>query len=172
MQCRAHLRELKYQTHAHSNTAQAAADVAQWKDTAKAAIASPLAGELYGLSVVKEHMQDSDENVTVFIILARAPIEPKPKDGEAILTTLLFSIRNIPAALYKALGGFATNGVNMLKLESYIPTGNKSNGAQFFLTVEGHPHEPGLKNALEELSFFCKKVKILGVYPADPKRFS
>jgi len=174
LQCREHLRELKLTTHTHSSTAQAAADVAQWKDVTKAAIASPLAGELYGLSVLKEHMQDSENNVTVFIIIAREPIDPEPQENEnsgKIMTTLLFTIRNIPAALYKSLGGFATNGVNILKLESYIPGGTMRESAQFFLTLEGHPRERNVQLALEELGFFCKKVTVLGVYPADPKRF-
>ncbi|MCE2926607.1 MAG: prephenate dehydratase [Rickettsiales bacterium] len=171
LQCRQNLLKLKYQAHTYSNTAAAAADVAKWNDTTKAAIASPLAAELYGLSVLKEHLQDSDNNTTVFVIIAREPVDPQPKEGEVILTTLLFTIRNIPAALYKAMGGFATNGVNMLKLESYIPAGQKREAAQFFLTVEGHPSDTPLKNALEELGFFCKKVQVLGVYPADPSRF-
>lgn len=170
LQCREHIRELKLNTHTWSNTAAAAADVAQWNDPAKAAIASPLAGQLYGLSVLKEHMQDSDDNVTVFIIIAREPIDPQEEQGVRILTTVLFTIRNIPAALYKALGGFATNGVNILKLESYIPGGSKKEAAQFFLTFEGHPNQKSAKNALEELGFFCKKVTVLGVYPADPAR--
>lgn len=171
LQCREHLREMELTPHTYSNTAAAAADVARWNDVSKAAIASPLAGELYGLSVLREHMQDSDNNVTVFIIIAREPIDPEPDAGR-ILTTLLFSIRNIPAALYKSLGGFATNGVNILKLESYIPGGAARDSAQFFLTFEGHPREKGVQNALEELGFFCRKVTVLGVYPADPARFS
>ena len=149
----------------------AAADVAQWNDPTKAAIASPLAGELYGLTTLREHLQDSPNNVTVFIIIAREPIDPEPDAGK-IMTTLLFSIRNIPAALYKSLGGFATNGVNILKLESYIPGGTMRESAQFFLTLEGHPRERNVQLALEELGFFCKKVTVLGVYPADPKRFN
>jgi prephenate dehydratase len=87
------------------------------------------------------------------------------------MTTLLISIRNIPAALYKALGGFATNNVNIAKLESYIPGGAKRQAAQFFLSFEGHPSQKNVQNALEELGFFCKKITVLGVYPADPKRF-
>jgi prephenate dehydratase len=172
LQCRTHIRELKLESHAYSNTAAAAADVAKWNDTSKAAIASPLAGELYGLTVLKEHMQDSSDNVTVFIIIAREPVDPQADENSRVLTTLLFTIRNIPAALYKALGGFATNNVNMLKLESYIPSGARRDGAQFFLTVEGHPSQDNVRNALEELGFFCKKVQVLGVYPADPARFS
>jgi prephenate dehydratase len=171
MQCRDNLRALKVTAHAHSNTAQAAADVAQWNDVTKAAIASPLAAELYGLTVLKEHMQDSDANVTVFIIIAAAPIDPNPDKEGYILTTLLFAVRNVPAALYKALGGFATNNVDIVKLESYIPGGTMREAAQFFLTCQGHPKQEGLQNAIEELEFFCKHVRVLGVYPADPARF-
>ncbi len=171
MQCRENLRKMKLNTHTYSNTAAAAADVAKWNDPSKAAIASPLAGELYGLSVLQEHLQDSEDNTTVFIIIARQPVDPNPEENVQVLTTLLFSIRNIPAALYKALGGFATNGVNILKLESYIPGGTRREAAQFFLTFEGHPSQKGVQNALEELGFFCNKVTVLGVYPADPARF-
>lgn len=172
LQCRETLRTMKLTTHAYSNTAQAAADVAQWNDPTKAAVASPLAGELYGLSVLKERMQDSDDNITVFIIISREPADPEIKEGLRILTTILFSVRNIPAALYKSLGGFATNNVNIIKLESYIPGGAARDSAQFFLTCEGHPSQKPLQQALEELSFYCKKVTVLGVYPADPARFS
>jgi prephenate dehydratase len=170
MQCRNHLRELKLTTHTYSNTAAAAADVAQWNDPSKAAVASALAGELYGLTNLKPHIEDSKDNVTVFVAIAREPIDPDPKQ-EKVLTTLLFAIRNIPAALYKALGGFATNGVNIIKLESYIPGGAAQGSAQFFLTFEGHPQERLCQLALEELGFFCKKVTVLGVYPADPVRY-
>lgn len=170
LQCHENLRQMGYTTHTYSNTAAAAADVAQWNDPTKAAIASPLAGELYGLATLKEHMQDSDHNVTVFIVIAREPADPAPDAGR-VLTTLLFTIRNIPAALYKSLGGFATNSVNILKLESYIPGGSARDAAQFFLTLEGHPSQKNVQQALEELGFFCKKVQVLGVYPSDPKRF-
>lgn len=169
MQCRENLRKLNLQTHSYSNTATAAGDVAKWKDSSKAAIASALAAELYGLQIVKAHIQDSDTNTTVFVTISKEAADPDPKDGP-ILTTLLFTIRNIPAALYKSLGGFATNGVNIIKLESYIP-GGVSNEAQFFLTFEGHTRERGVQLALEELGFFTKSVKVLGVYPADPVRF-
>lgn len=170
LQCREHLREMGLNAHTYSNTAAAAADVAKWNDPTKAAIASPLAGELYGLTVLREHMQDSDHNVTVFIIIAREPVDPEPDAGR-VLTTLLFNVRNLPAALYKSLGGFATNSVNILKLESYIPGGAARDAAQFFLTLEGHPRSRNVQLALEELSFFCKKVTVLGVYPADTTRF-
>lgn len=173
MQCRENLRTLGVETHPYSNTAQAAKDVADWHDVSKAAIASPLAAELYGLTVLKPHMQDADDNFTVFIVLANTPTDPEP--SEYIMTSLLFSARNIPGALYKALGGFATNGVNVLKLESYIPGGMsaKTNASsQFFLTFEGHPREKRVQQALEELGFFCKKVRVLGVYPAHAARFA
>lgn len=169
MQCREHLRELGVSTHTYSNTAQAAKDVAEWNDKSKAAIGSPLAAELYGLTVLKPHMQDADNNTTVFIIIARDPVDPDPKKHK-VITTLLYTIRNIPAALYKSLGGFATNGVNVVKLESYIPGGTKNEAAQFFLSFEGHPNEKNVQRALEELSFYCKKVRVLGVYPADKSR--
>lgn len=171
LQCRDNIRKLKLVAHAHSNTAQAAADVALWKNPEKSALASPLAAELYGLEVLKEHMQDSDDNTTVFIIIAREPVNPNP-EKERVLTSLLFTLRNIPAGLYKALGGFATNGINILKLESYIPGGGVKDSAQFFLTCEGHPADIGMQHTLEELQFFCSQVRVLGVYAADPARFS
>ena len=169
MQCRSHLHEMKLNTHTYSNTAAAAEDVAKWADVGKAAIASALAGELYGLTNLAPHIEDSKDNITVFVAIAREPADPDPVK-ERVLTTLLFAVRNIPAALYKSLGGFATNGVNILKLESYIP-GGVSSSAQFFLTLEGHPKERPVQLALEELGFFCKKVTVLGVYPADPMRY-
>ena len=132
-------------------------------------MASALAAELYGLTSLKQHIEDAKDNVTVFVAVAREPIDPDPQK-EHVLTTLLYSIRNIPAALYKSLGGFATNGVNIIKLESYIP-GGVSASAQFFLTFEGHPKERNVQLAIEELQFFCKKVAVLGVYPADPVRY-
>lgn len=170
MQCREHLRELGITPHTYSNTAAAAADVAKWNDASKAAIASPLAAELYGLSVLKTHLQDADDNLTVFVLISREPGDPNP-EKERVLTTLLFTVRNIPGALYKSLGGFATNGVNVVKLESYIPGGISRDAAQFFLTLEGHPSQKNVQQALEELGFFCRKVRVLGVYPADKKRF-
>lgn len=169
MQCRNHLRDMKLNANTYSNTAKAAADVAQWNDVTRAAIASPLAAELYGLQCLKEHIEDAKDNVTVFVAISREQGEVDA-ENEKMLTTLLFTVRNIPAALYKALGGFATNNVNIIKLESYIP-GGVSTGAQFFLTFEGHPGERLVKLALEELAFFCEKVTVIGVYPADSARY-
>lgn len=168
MQCRKYIKKQKYQTESYSNTALAAKHVAEWKDPTKAAICSRLAAELYGLEILGSNIEDSDENTTVFIAISKEPGNPDPKKG-TVITSLLFTIRNIPAALYKALGGFATNGVNLLKLESYIP-GGKSSSAQFYVSFEGDPSERGVQLALEELGFFCKKVKVLGVYLADPAR--
>jgi len=168
MQCRENIRKLKLHPEPHSNTAAAAADVAKWNDPAKCALASSLAGELYGLKILKDGMEDSGDNTTVFITIAKEPADPDPAKG-AVITTLLFGIRNIPAALYKSLGGFATNGVNMLKIESYIP-GGVSSGAQFFMTFEGSPQQRNVQLALEELGFFSKKVQVLGVYYADKAR--
>ncbi|MDX2073612.1 MAG: prephenate dehydratase [Alphaproteobacteria bacterium] len=169
MQCRENLRKMNVSTHTYSNTATAAKDVAAWNDPSKAAIASPLAAELYKLSILKEHLQDADNNTTVFVIIAREPVDVDP-EKEHVITTLLYTIRNIPAALYKSLGGFATNGVNVVKLESYIPGGTKNEAAQFFLSFEGHPQQKPVQRAMEELSFYCRKVTILGVYPAAKGR--
>lgn len=170
MQCRNNINALgdAVERIEYNNTASAAKDVAEWKDPTKAAIASKLAAELYGLEIIKEHMEDADDNKTVFIVMSKTPDHPDPTDG-AIITSLIFTARNIPAALYKALGGFATNQVNMLKIESYIPAG-QSQTAQFFISFEGNPHAKHVQLALEELGFFCKKVRVLGVYPADKAR--
>lgn len=169
MQCREHIRALKLTPEAHSNTARAAKDVAEWNDPTKAAIASKLAAELYGLDILQENIEDNDTNMTVFLSISREPYIPQP-DEERIITSVLFTIRNIPAALYKALGGFATNGINMFKLESYIP-GGVSQQAQFFVSFEGNPCQRNVQLALEELGFFSKKTRVLGTYPADPLRF-
>lgn len=169
MQCRKFIQEHNYQAEAYSNTATAAKDVAAWKDVTKAAIASRLAAELYGLQIIASNIEDSKENTTVFMAISKEAAHPDPAKGK-VLTSLVFTIRNIPAALYKALGGFATNGVNLLKIESYIP-GGISSSAQFYVCFEGDPSERNVQLALEELGFFCKKVKVLGVYHADPKRY-
>ncbi len=170
MQCRNKIREMGLVANIHSNTAVAARDVRDWGDNSKVAICSKLAAELYGLRVLDEKMQDSDNNITVFVKMAKEPLEIEELEGEEhILTSLLFTLRNIPAGLYKALGGFATNNVNLLKLESYIP-GGVSQTAQFFITLEGHPEQQNVSLALEELNFFTKKVNVLGIYPASSER--
>ena len=132
MQCRETLLKLGLETKQALNTAAAAKEIAENNDGTQAALASELAGELYGLEVIKPNCQDAENNMTVFLLMGKEPIDPDPEKGE-VVTTLLFTIRNIPAALYKSLGGFATNNVNMLKLESYIP-GGTSDMAQFFIS--------------------------------------
>lgn len=167
MQCRNFTREHGLNTHAHSNTAVAAQEVAAAGDKTKAAICSALAGELYQLERLAEKINDAQDNATLFITIAREPIDSEEHE-EGILTSVLFTLRNIPAALYKALGGFATNGINMVKLESYIKAG--SGAAQFFLTFEGNPRQRNVQLALEELGFFTQKVRVLGVYPRHISR--
>lgn len=170
LQCRSFIREHQLTPQIHDNTATAARDVAAWGDPAKAAICSALAGELYQLTRLAEAIEDAQDNETLFVTIGREALDPDPAAGP-VLTSLFFTVRNIPAALYKSLGGFATNGVNMLKLESYIQPGPHS-VAQFFMTFRGHPSERPVQLALEELGFFTQKVNVLGVYPADPKRFA
>lgn len=170
LQCRGFIHEHKLGTHIHDNTATAARDVAAWNDKSKAAICSKLAGELYQLQPLAEGIQDVDDNETLFVVLSKEA-EDIP-EGTKVLTSLLFTLRNIPSALYKALGGFATNNVNLIKLESYIRGAGLRESAQFFMTFEGDPHERGAQLALEELGFFTQKVNVLGVYPADKKRYS
>ena len=134
----------------------------------RAAIASKLAAETYGLQILDANIQDIPHNTTRFIIMAQEPIDPALDDGP-VVTTFVFRVRSVPAALYKALGGFATNGVNITKLESYILDGSFT-VAQFYADIEGHPENRMVRLALEELSFFSREVKILGVYPANPFR--
>lgn len=169
MQCQNKLRDLGMQLREFSNTAEAAKFVASGNDKSKAAICSKHAADLYGLKILRENMQDLEANMTVFIVISKNAMDPDPKISP-VVTTLLFTIRNIPGSLYKALGGFATNGVNMVKLESYIP-GGISQQAKFFITIDGHPNQKTVALALEELGFFSKNVKLLGIYYADKSRF-
>ena len=162
------IRRLGLDAVVHADTAGAAAEIARLGDPAIGAIASRLAAEIYGLEVIEGGVEDEAHNTTRFVVLAAAPIDPDPADGP-VVTSFVFHVRNVPAALYKALGGFSTNGVNMTKLESYMVGGNFT-ATQFFAEVEAHPSEQRLKLALEELSFFTSEVKIMGVYPAHPFR--
>jgi prephenate dehydratase len=166
-QCRNVIRARGLSAVIHADTAGAAADVAQWGDPSVGAIASSLAGEIYGLDTLMANVEDAQHNTTRFVVLARAPEEPEP--GGPVMTSFVFRVRNVPAALYKALGGFATNGVNMTKLESY-QLGGSFNATQFYADIEGHPSERGVSLALEELRFFSSEVTILGVYAAAPFR--
>ena len=168
-QCRNILKQLKLTPVVHVDTAGAARDVAKWNDPTKAAIASPLAAEIYGLETLRASIEDAEHNTTRFLVMAREPIDPNPARGP-VVTTFVFNVRNVPAALYKAMGGFATNGVNMTKLESYM-LGGRFTATQFYADVEGHPSDRRLKLALEELKFFSTSFMILGVYSAHPYRF-
>jgi prephenate dehydratase len=166
-QCRKLIRRLGLDAVVAADTAGAAAEVAERGDPSVAAIASELAGRVYGLASLLENIEDAAHNTTRFLIMAAAPSVP-PR-GTAAVTTFVFSVRNVPAALYKALGGFATNGVNMTKLESYM-VGGEFTATQFYADVEAHPEDRPLALALEELRFFSREVTILGVYPAHPMR--
>lgn len=167
-QCRNFTRELGIEPIIHFDTAGSAKMVAERGDKSQASIASSLAGEIYGLDVIRERVEDRLGNTTRFLIMSRNRLDPDSKKGPC-MTSLVFQVRSQPAALYKALGGFATNGVNVTKLESYI-TDASFEAAQFYIDVEGHPDEATLARALEELQFFSAKLKVLGVYPAHPYR--
>jgi len=167
-QCRNIIRELKLKPVLWADTAGAARHVAAAKDVTLAAIASSLAAEIHGLTVLKSDVEDADHNVTRFLMMAAAA-GPVPGKDTPSVTSFIFRVRNVPAALYKALGGFATNGVNITKLESY-QLGGSFSATQFYADVEGHPGETSLKLALEELTFYTSTLKILGTYPASPFR--
>ena len=167
-QCRKIIRKLGLKPHVAGDTAGSAREVAEWRDSARASLATKLAGEIYGLRVLAENVEDEAHNTTRFVVLSKAP-RWAPAEGAPMVTTFVFRVRNWPAALYKALGGFATNGVNMTKLESYMVEGEFS-ATQFLADVDGHPDDAGLRRALEELAFFSQEVRILGVYPAHSYR--
>jgi prephenate dehydratase len=167
-QCRAFIRKHGLKAIVHADTAGAAAELAERGDITEAAIASELAAQIYGLKSLKANIEDAEHNTTRFIILSPQPVDPGPGNGP-VMTSFLFQVRNIPAALYKAMGGFATNGVNMTKLESYIRAGS-FDVSMFYADVEGHPEERPLRLALEELQFFSRELRIIGIYPAHPFR--
>lgn len=164
-QVRALLRELGLKAVVETDTAGAAQQVAAWNNPEDAAIASALAAEIHGLDILRRNVEDAAHNTTRFYIMAAQPRRP-PAETAGVMTTFVFRVRNVPAALYKALGGFATNGVNMTKLESYMVDGEFT-ATQFLCDVDGHPAQPALARALEELAFFSRAVHILGVYPAS-----
>ena len=168
-QCRKIIREHGLRPIISGDTAGAAREVAEAADPTQAAISPPLAAEIYGLEILAEDVEDEDHNTTRFVVLSRDFVQA-PADNGPVVTSFIFNVRNLPAALYKALGGFATNGVNMTKLESYMVGGSFTGATQFLAEVDGHPDHIGLKRALEELAFFSTDVKMLGVYPADPAR--
>lgn len=167
-QTRRILKKLNLKAVVAADTAGSARQVAEAGDITRAAIAPRLAASIYGLEILAEHIEDEDHNTTRFIILSRDRKDAKPDSGP-VMTSFVFRVRNVPAALYKALGGFATNGVNMVKLESYMMEGQFT-ATQFYADVEGHPEDGPLKRALEELAFFSKELTILGTYPAHPYR--
>jgi prephenate dehydratase len=167
-QCRRFLREHGWSAAVADDTAGAAREVAEIGDPTVAAFAPRLAAELHGLKILAEDVEDEHHNTTRFLLLAREPREPALGDGP-VITTFVFRIRNVPAALYKAMGGFATNGVNMTKLESY-QLGGTFFATQFYADVEGHPKDAPLALALEELAFFSVHLRLLGTYPASPFR--
>jgi prephenate dehydratase len=168
-QCRDFLRAHRIEPSVAADTAGAAAEVAARGDKSVAAIASDLAGRIYGLESLAANIEDAEHNTTRFLVMSRDVREPAIDAGPCI-TTFIFRVRNVPAALYKAMGGFATNGVNMTKLESYQINGAFT-ATLFYSDVEGHPGDVGLRHALEELEFFSAELRILGVYPAHPFRF-
>lgn len=161
------LRAHGIQGQAAADSAGAALELAQSKTPGEGVLASELAAEIYGLEVIARDIEDNAHNTTRFLVMGREP-DPRRR-ATKMMTTFVFQVRNIPAALYKALGGFATNGVNMTKLESYMVGGNFT-ATQFYADVEGHPEDDNLRLALEELGFFTSEMRILGTYPADPRR--
>jgi len=163
-QCRRFLREQGLTPVVHADTAGAAQEVAERADPRHGAVASALAGRIYGLQTLLPDVQDQKHNTTRFVVMAREPAEVEPDDGP-VVTSLVFRVRSVPAALYKAMGGFATNGVNITKLESYM-IDERFTVAQFYADIEGHPEQRPVRLALEELGFFSREVRILGVYPA------
>lgn len=167
-QCRNFIREQGLSGHVCADTAKAAADVRLWNRKSQGAIASELAARIYGLEVLARDIQDADHNTTRFIILSRKRLIPEQKAGQRYLTSFVFDVRNIPAALYKALGGFATNAVQMVKLESYVD--RHFNVARFYADVEGHIDDAPLTRAFDELRFFAGRILMLGTYQAHPFR--
>jgi prephenate dehydratase len=169
-QCRKIIRKLGLKAHVTGDTAGSAREVAEWKDPTRASLAPRMAAEIYGLKILAEDVEDEAHNTTRFVLLSKAP-QWAPAGRGPTVTSFVFRVRNLPAALYKALGGFATNGINMTKLESYMLEGEFL-ATQFYAEVDGHPEDANLKRALEELDFFSKEMRILGVYPAHPFRES
>ena len=168
-QCRKYIRKNGWKPVIAGDTAGAAKLVSEEKQRSMAALSPALAAKLYGLDVIEENVEDIESNTTRFVVLTRSKqwVE-RPTPDARMMTTFIFRVRNVPAALYKAMGGFATNGVNMTKLESYQL--GAFTATQFYADIEGHPDDPGVKNALEELRFFTREVRIVGVYPRADSR--
>ncbi len=166
-QCRKWLRARGIEPVAYPDTAGAAARAVELNDPSVAAIAPLGADAIYGLQTLETGLEDSDDNMTRFVVLA--PSNGDVPDDGAVMTTFIFEVKNVPAALYKAMGGFATNGVNMTKLESY-QRGASFSATTFFADIVGHPDDPAVARALEELSFYARSLRILGIYPQARKR--
>ncbi len=167
-QCRNYIKNHGLEREVVADTAGAAKSLRELGDPTVAAIAPALAAEIYELEILADDINDTADNTTRFVVMAAEPLHPPPEAGP-VVTSFVFRVRSVPAALYKALGGFATNGVNITKLESYIVDGNFT-VAQFYADIEGHPDDRLVRLALEELSFFSREVRVLGVYPAHPFR--
>jgi len=167
-QCHDFLRDNNIHRRVGADTAGSARQVAEIGDPTLGALASELAGEIYGLDVLARHIEDEGNNTTRFLLMSREEDHTR-RGTDGMITSFVFEVRNIPAALYKAMGGFATNGVNMTKLESYM-VGGSFTATQFYADIEGHPEDPNVKLALDELEYFTTNIKILGVYPADERR--
>ena len=168
-QCRKTVRRLKLRAETVGDTAGAARMLAEHPDPTRASISPALAAEIYGLEILARDIEDEHHNTTRFLVMTGDPNPPRPAFTDPCVTSFVFRVRNMPAALYKALGGFATNGVNMTKLESYMENGAFT-ATFFYSEVDGRPEDRGLALAFEELGFFSEKFEILGVYPADPFR--
>ena len=169
-QCRKILRQHGLKPVVAGDTAGSAREVAEWGDKSKGSLATALAADIYGLDILAKNVEDEAHNTTRFVVLSKTAHWAERGD-DPLVTTFVFRVRNVPAALYKALGGFATNGVNMTKLESYMVEGEFS-ATQFLADVDGHPDDPHVQRALEELDFFSKEVRILGCYKAHPFRIA
>ncbi len=167
-QCRVSLRSMGIDPMPAADTAGAARAIAGQGDKSQGAIASALAAEIYGLDILKSDIEDEDHNTTRFLIMSRERADPPPGTPD-VITSFIFRVRNVPAALYKAMGGFATNGVNMTKLESY-QIGGSFNATQFYADIEGHPQDRGVQFAMEEIQFFTNKLRVLGAYRQSPSR--
>lgn len=168
-QSRFFLRERKIVPLAYADTAGAAAHVAERGDPSLCAIAPKIAAKLYGLKTIEENVEDAADNMTRFVVLSRQPLDPAALNGRTAMTTFVFEVKNIPAALYKAMGGFATNGVNMTKLESY-QKGASFAATMFYADIVGAPGDPAVDRAMEELAFHCKELRVLGTYPQELAR--
>lgn len=167
-QCRKNLTKLGLKIEAYTDTAGAAKLISEMGDPTVCAIASSLAGEIYGLTSLKKDVEDADHNTTRFVVFSREPLEELSADTPAV-TSFIFQVRNVPAALYKVMGGFATNGVNMTKLESYQLKGDFV-ATQFYADIDGHPDDASVRLAFEELEFFTNEFRILGSYPQSDYR--